>query len=78
MLVWFVALAVNLAIDLLFLRAHGTAVAAIASSIAYAVLYCLHISMFSRETGGLSALRPRFGETVRIVRVALSRTEAAS
>jgi O-antigen/teichoic acid export membrane protein len=78
MLVWFVALAVNLAIDLLFLRAHGTAVAAIASSVAYAVLYALHVAMFSRETGGLATLRPRLRETARILRTSLSRTSASS
>jgi len=77
MLVWGVALAVNLAIDLLFLRAHGTAVAAIASSVAYAVLFALHVRMFARETGGFAALRPRLGETLRIARTSLSRTPAA-
>lgn len=78
MLVWFVALAVNLAINLLFLKSHGTAVAAIASSVAYAVLFFLHALMFSREAGGLRALMPRPRETWRILRVALSRTPAAS
>jgi O-antigen/teichoic acid export membrane protein len=77
MLVWFAGLAVNLAIDLAFLRAHGTAVAAIASSVAYALLLALHVAMFAREAGGLGALRPRLGETVRITRTALSRTAAA-
>jgi O-antigen/teichoic acid export membrane protein len=77
MLVWFAGLGLNLAINLLFLRAHGTAVAAIASSVAYAVLYGLHVSMFARETGGLAALRPRIGEAARMVRTALSRTPAA-
>lgn len=73
MLVWFVGLAVNIVINLLFLREHGTEVAAIASSVAYAVLFGLHVAMFSRETGGLATLRPRLGETTRIVRTALSR-----
>jgi O-antigen/teichoic acid export membrane protein len=78
MLVWFVALAIDIAINLVFLRSHGTAVAAIASSIAYGVLYALHVAMFSRETGGIGALRPRIGETARMVRTALSRTPASA
>jgi O-antigen/teichoic acid export membrane protein len=76
MLVWFVALAIDIAINLVFLREHGTAVAAIASSVAYGVLYVLHVAMFARETGGVGVLRPRLGETARMVRIALSRTPA--
>jgi len=78
MLVWFAALAIDIAINLVFLRAHGTAVAAIASSVAYGVLYVLHVAMFSRETGGIGTLRPRLGETVRMLRTALSRTPASA
>jgi O-antigen/teichoic acid export membrane protein len=73
-LVWILGLAVNLAINLLFLDAYGTAVAAIASSVAYALLLALHVAMFARETGGLGALRPRLGETVRMVRTSLARS----
>ncbi|MBS1868517.1 MAG: oligosaccharide flippase family protein [Actinobacteria bacterium] len=78
MLVWFVALAIDIAINLAFLRSHGTAVAAIASSVAYGALYVMHVAMFARETGGVGALRPRFGETAQMVRTALSRTPATS
>jgi len=79
MLVWFIALAIDIAINLVFLRAYGTAVAAIASSVAYALLYLLHVWMFMRETGGgLATVLPRPGETLRIARASLSRTEASA
>ena len=52
-LVWFVGLGVNLAINLAFLSS-GTYVAALASTIAYAVLLVLHVRMFAREIGGLA------------------------
>lgn len=79
MLVWFVALAVNLAINLTLLRSHGTVVAAIASSVAYVLLYLLHVWMFMREAGGgLATVVPRLGETLRIARTSLSRPEASA
>jgi O-antigen/teichoic acid export membrane protein len=79
MLVWFVALGVNLAINLTLLRGHGTVVAPIASSVAYALLYLLHVRMFVGEAGGgLSTVLPRLGETLRIARTSLSRTEASA
>ena len=66
-LVWFVGLGVNLAINLAFLHS-GAYVAALASTIAYAVLLILHVRMFAREIGGLAKLRPRLGETLTMVR----------
>ncbi len=76
MLVWFVGLGLNLALNLLFLRSGGTYVAALSSSIAYAVLLVLHVRLFAREAGSYGALRPRIGETARMLRVALSRRPA--
>jgi O-antigen/teichoic acid export membrane protein len=73
MLVWFVGLAVNLALNLTLLEAHGTWIASLASSVAYTVLLVLHVRMFARDVGGYAALRPSPRETVRFVRVALSR-----
>ena len=74
MLVWFVGLAVNLAINVAFLPGHGTYVASLASSVAYTLLLVLHMQLFAREVGGYGALRPRLGETVRFTRTALGRT----
>lgn len=71
MLVWFAGLALNLAINLLWLE-RGTIVASIASSAAYALLLVLHMRMFARD-GGYGRLRPRLGEAVGIMRVALRR-----
>lgn len=72
-LVWFVGLGVNLAINILFLDSEGTYIASLASSVAYVLLLVLHMAMFAREANGWSALRPRPREVVQMVRVALSR-----
>ncbi|HEV8601965.1 MAG TPA: oligosaccharide flippase family protein [Gaiellaceae bacterium] len=69
--VWFVGLGLNLAINVAFLPGRGPWVAALASSIAYAVLLGLHIRLFVREAGGYGAVRPRPFEVVRFVRTAL-------
>jgi hypothetical protein len=37
-------------------------------------LLVLHMWLFAREAGGFGALRPRAGEVVRFVRVAVSRS----
>jgi O-antigen/teichoic acid export membrane protein len=74
MLVWFVGLGVNVAINLLFLADHGTWVASLSASVAYTVLLLLHVRMFARDVGGYAVLRPSPRETVRFVRVALSRS----
>ena len=73
MLVWFVGLAVNLAINVAFLADHGTYIASLASSVAYTLLLVLHMRLFARESGGYGALRPRTREVVRFVRVAVGR-----
>jgi len=73
MAIWFVGLALNLVLNVTFLPGRGAWVAALASSITYAVLLVLHMSLFAREAGGFGAMRPRLGEVVRFVRVAVSR-----
>jgi O-antigen/teichoic acid export membrane protein len=73
MLVWFVGLGVNLALNLTLLDEHGTWIASMASSVAYTVLLVLHVRMFARDMGGYAALRPSARETARFLRVALSR-----
>ena len=70
--IWFVGLAVNLAINLAFLPGRGAWVAALASSISYALLLALHMWLFARDAGGFARLatqpsrgrplRPRRGE----------------
>jgi O-antigen/teichoic acid export membrane protein len=74
MLVWFVGLGVNVAMNLLLLEQHGTWVASLSASVAYTVLLLLHVRMFARDVGGYAALRPSPRETARFVRVALSRS----
>lgn len=71
--IWFVGLAVNLAINLAFLAGRGAWVAALASSISYALLLALHMWLFARDAGGLGVLRPNAREVFRFVRVAVSR-----
>jgi O-antigen/teichoic acid export membrane protein len=66
--IWFVGLALNIAINVAFLPGRGAWVASLASSIAYAVLLALHLWLFVREAGSLGVLRPRAGEIVRMVR----------
>lgn len=73
LLVWFVGLAINVAMNLALLDAYGTFIASLSSSVAYAILLLLHMRMFARDVGGYAALRPSVGETVRFVRAALSR-----
>jgi O-antigen/teichoic acid export membrane protein len=68
MAVWFVGLAVNLGINLVFLPGHGTYIAALSSSIAYTLLLVLHVRLFAAETGGWRTLVPRPGELVAVVR----------
>lgn len=73
-LVWFAGLGMNVALNVLFLESHGTYIASLSSSAAYVLLLFLHMAMFAREAGGWSALRPRPGEVVRMLRSALSRS----
>ena len=72
--IWLFGLALNLALNFAFLPGRGAWAAALASSISYAVLLVLHMWLFAREAGGYGAMRPRPGEVLRFVRVALSRT----
>jgi O-antigen/teichoic acid export membrane protein len=71
--VWLVGLGINLAINVAFLPGRGAWVAALASSIAYAVLLFLHVRLFARETGSYGAIRPRMREVVGLVRTAFAR-----
>jgi len=73
MLIWFIGLGLNLAINLAFLADGGTYVAALASSVAYTVLLVLHMRLFARESGGYGALRPRMADAGRFVTAALGR-----
>lgn len=74
MLVWFVGLAVNIALNVAFLPSHGTYIAPLSSSVAYGLLLVLYIRLFAREVGGYRPLVPRPRETARFVLVALRRT----
>jgi O-antigen/teichoic acid export membrane protein len=71
--IWFFGLALNLAINFAFLPGRGPWVAALASSIAYAVLLALHMWLFAREGGSYSLMRPRLREVFNFVRVAVTR-----
>jgi O-antigen/teichoic acid export membrane protein len=73
MAIWFVGLALNLALNVVFLPGRGAWVAALTSSVTYVVLLVLHMWLFAREAGGYGVMRPRVGEVVRFVRVAFSR-----
>jgi antigen flippase len=70
-LVWIPGLALNLALNLALLPHHGTYVASIASSMAYALVLALHMRMFARDLGGWSPLRPTLGGVSSIVRSVL-------
>jgi O-antigen/teichoic acid export membrane protein len=72
-LVWIPGLAINLALNLTLLPHHGTYVASLASSVAYALVLVLHLRMFARDLGGWSPLRPTVAGVASIVRVALRR-----
>jgi O-antigen/teichoic acid export membrane protein len=72
-LVWIPGLAINLAIDLTLLPHHGTYIAAISSSVAYAIVLALHLRMFARWLGGWSFLRPSLRETAATIRLAVRR-----
>ena len=74
MAIWFVGLSLNLALNFAFLPGRGAWVAALVSSITYTALLVLHMWLFASEAGGFGAMRPRPGEVVRFVRVAVSRS----
>jgi O-antigen/teichoic acid export membrane protein len=71
--VWLVGLALNLALNVILLPNHGTYVASLTSSLAYALVLVLHLRMFARELGGWSPLRPTLTGTTAVVRLALRR-----
>jgi len=72
--VWLPGLVVNLTIDVTLLPHHGTFVASIASTVAYAIVFILHMRMFARDVGGWAALRPTLTGTISLLRMALWRT----
>jgi O-antigen/teichoic acid export membrane protein len=72
-LVWIPGLALNLALNLLLLPHHGTYIASLASSVAYALVLVLHLRMFARDLGSWSPLRPTLAGTASIVRLVLRR-----
>jgi len=78
MAVWFVGLAVNVAINLALLPSQGTYVAALSSSVAYTLLLVLHIRLFGRESGGARQLIPRRGELSALGRALLRRAPPAA
>jgi O-antigen/teichoic acid export membrane protein len=67
-LIWIVGLAINLAINVLFLADAGTYIASLASSVAYGLLLLLHMRMFARETGGYRSMLPSVPEAITFVR----------
>jgi O-antigen/teichoic acid export membrane protein len=70
---WVFGLALNIALNLAFLPGRGAWVAALTSSITYAVVLALHMWLFVREAGTVRAIVPRPGEVLRFLRVAFSR-----
>jgi O-antigen/teichoic acid export membrane protein len=72
--VWIPGLALNLALNLLLLPHHGTYIASLASSLAYALVLVLHLRLFARDLGGWGRLRPTFSGTASLVRLAMRRS----
>jgi O-antigen/teichoic acid export membrane protein len=68
MTVWVVGLAVNLALNIAFLKAYGTWVAAASSSVTYSLVLALHWRLLARETGSWRALLPRPREFLALAR----------
>jgi O-antigen/teichoic acid export membrane protein len=71
--IWIFGLALNVTLNVIFLPGRGAWVAALTSSITYAVVLTLHMWLFATEAGGFRSLGPRPGEVLRFVRVAISR-----
>ena len=71
--IWISGLALNIALNLVFLPGRGAWVAALTSSVTYAYLLALHMWLFAQEAGSYRSLLPRPGEVLRFVRIALSR-----
>ncbi len=72
-LVWIPGLLLNVALNVLLLPHHGTYIASLASSVAYALVLILHLRMFARDLGGWSPLRPTLAGTASVVRLVLRR-----
>ncbi|HEY7003499.1 MAG TPA: polysaccharide biosynthesis C-terminal domain-containing protein [Gaiellaceae bacterium] len=70
---WAFGLALNIALNLAFLPGRSASVAALTSSITYAVVLTLHMWLFVKEAGTVRSIVPRPREVLRFVRVALSR-----
>lgn len=73
---WVLALVCNVIANLLLLEPLGGAVAPTASSLAYGAVLVAHIVVFSRDVGGLAALRPSVRESWGVVAGAVRRTPA--
>jgi O-antigen/teichoic acid export membrane protein len=71
--VWLIGLAVNLAINIIFLPTKGTFVAALSSSVAYTLLLVLYAQLFARDVGGVRELVPRPHELTALVRALVTR-----
>jgi O-antigen/teichoic acid export membrane protein len=74
LLVWIPGLVVNLTLDIALLPHHGTYIASLASSVAYAIVLLLHLRLFARDFGGASRLRPTVAGTTVLLRLALRRS----
>jgi O-antigen/teichoic acid export membrane protein len=66
--IWIGGLAINLAINVIFLADGGTYIASLASSVAYGLLLLLHMRMFAREAGGYRSMLPSVPEAITFVR----------
>jgi O-antigen/teichoic acid export membrane protein len=62
---WIAALGLNLLLNIALLRELGTYFAALASSIAYTLVFVLHVRLYAQEVGW-TALRPRLAEFSRV------------
>jgi len=67
-LVWIAGLAVNIAINVVFLSSEGTYIASLASSVAYGLLLVLHMRLFAHEAGGYRNLVPSLREATAFAR----------
>ncbi len=65
-LVWFAGLGMVIALNVTLLKADGTYIAALSSSIAYVVVLLLHMVMFARESGGYRMLLPTGRDVARM------------
>jgi O-antigen/teichoic acid export membrane protein len=66
-LVWVPGFIFNIAVVAIFLPGHKAYVAALASSIAYALVLLFHMRLFAQESGGYRVLRPRLREVASLM-----------